>query len=260
MEALGDWLRQIILVVLLATFVDLLLPNRTMQRYVRLVVSLFILMTILSPVLQLFGSNASLRMLAATVDGWTLAGTQPAEPSGTAAANGHSIPALGEVLSEGEAMKRSREEQSLRLLESKLESMVVDHVRTQHDIAEATAEAKLALDADGMPVIRGIRIFLGGELETLEAFGDDGRDASAAGGLVEPVKPIEIEPVHVEPVRIGEGREGEAAAREPPASAAASPGREASLDASYDAKAIALSVAKAWSVSPAIVKVERRTE
>lgn len=252
MEALGEWLRQIILVVLLATFIDLLLPNRTMQRYVRLVVSLFILMTILSPVLQLLGSNANLRLLAATVDGWTLAGTQPTGPGGPAAANGRSIPALGEVLSEGEAMKRSREEQSLTLLAAKLESMIVEHVRAQHHIAEAEAEAVLALDADGMPVIRAIRVVVGGREAALEAFGG-GERRDGAGRLVEPVEPVAVAPVRIEPVRIGEPAEEVAPhLRETDDAPAAAP------DPSYDAKAIALSVAKAWSVSPSIVTVERR--
>ena len=41
-EALGVWLRQVVAAVLLAALIDLLLPNRTMQRYVRLVAGLFI--------------------------------------------------------------------------------------------------------------------------------------------------------------------------------------------------------------------------
>jgi len=52
MEALSGWLRQIVAVVLLAALVDLVLPNRTMQRYVRLVAGLIILLTIATPVLQ----------------------------------------------------------------------------------------------------------------------------------------------------------------------------------------------------------------
>ncbi|RED61658.1 stage III sporulation protein AF [Cohnella lupini] len=52
MEGLSHWLRQIIAVVLLAVLIDLLLPNRTMQRYVRLVAGLFILMTLATPVMN----------------------------------------------------------------------------------------------------------------------------------------------------------------------------------------------------------------
>jgi stage III sporulation protein AF len=51
-DGLSDWLRQIIAVVLLASLIDLLLPNRTMQKYVRLVAGLFILMTVSTPILH----------------------------------------------------------------------------------------------------------------------------------------------------------------------------------------------------------------
>jgi stage III sporulation protein AF len=52
MEGLSHWLRQIIAVILLASLIDLLLPNRTMQRYVRLVAGLFILMTVATPIMH----------------------------------------------------------------------------------------------------------------------------------------------------------------------------------------------------------------
>lgn len=49
---LSGWLRDIVLIILLATFVDLLIPNNSLQRYVKVVVSLIILLTILSPVIS----------------------------------------------------------------------------------------------------------------------------------------------------------------------------------------------------------------
>jgi stage III sporulation protein AF len=49
---LSEWLRGIVLIILLATFVDLLIPNNSLGRYVKVVVSLIILLTILSPVIS----------------------------------------------------------------------------------------------------------------------------------------------------------------------------------------------------------------
>lgn len=51
---LGQWIKQIILLILIATFLDLLLPNSGMRRYVKLVVGLLLILVILSPVLELF--------------------------------------------------------------------------------------------------------------------------------------------------------------------------------------------------------------
>ncbi|WP_309118763.1 stage III sporulation protein AF [Paenibacillus sp.] len=251
MEALTGWLKQIVLVVLLATFIDLLLPNRTMQRYVKLVVSLFILMTILSPVLQLIGSNANVRMLAASVGGWSVAGTAAPAPSGASGpSGGSSMPALGELLSEGEAIARAQSERSIDMLENRIEAMVEEHVRSKHE-AEASVEAEVDIDGDGLPTVKSIRIRVGASLAAAEAAsaeveGGDGAESAPAPSDGVNIEPVIVEPVVVEPVRIGETRAEEAAADDSapaPVSAA-------------ERKAIAKSVAEAWAVPVSKIKVE----
>lgn len=54
MEWLSLWLKKIILLVLLAAFLDLILPNTNLQRYVKMVMGLIILLTIMSPVFSIF--------------------------------------------------------------------------------------------------------------------------------------------------------------------------------------------------------------
>lgn len=54
MSFLGEWIKHIVLLILLASFVDLILPNSNMKRYVKLVVGLLLLLLILSPILHLF--------------------------------------------------------------------------------------------------------------------------------------------------------------------------------------------------------------
>ena len=44
MDWLGGWLKSVIMVVLFATFVDLILPGKALERYARLVLSLLILL------------------------------------------------------------------------------------------------------------------------------------------------------------------------------------------------------------------------
>lgn len=68
MEWLSGWLRELILVVLLATFVDMLLPNKSMERYVKLVLSLLILLTLISPIINLFNQDSNERLSAALTD------------------------------------------------------------------------------------------------------------------------------------------------------------------------------------------------
>mgnify|MGYP001384016954 CR=1 FL=1 len=73
MGFLASWIQQLILVVIMATFLDLLLPNNAMQRYVRLVMGLVILMLILSPLLTLLKNdwdiNSVLQVEQETVGG-----------------------------------------------------------------------------------------------------------------------------------------------------------------------------------------------
>ena len=51
------WLKKIILVVLLGAFLDLILPNTSLQRYVKMVMGLILLLTIISPVFSLFNMS-----------------------------------------------------------------------------------------------------------------------------------------------------------------------------------------------------------
>lgn len=68
MSFLGEWLKEIIFIVLIAVFIDLLLPNRSMERYVKFVVSLIILLTLLSPVMKLLSPMSSEKLELAVSD------------------------------------------------------------------------------------------------------------------------------------------------------------------------------------------------
>lgn len=101
MNWLAEWLREIISIVLIAVFIELLLPNRAMERYVRFVVSLLILLTLLSPVIKLFSADAA----------------QQLEEAFTQGMDGLDDQQLGEstevILRQGEKLKRKREEEAL---------------------------------------------------------------------------------------------------------------------------------------------------
>lgn len=59
MSLLASWIQQLIVAVILATLLDLLLSNNTMQRYVRFVMRLMILTIILSPLFSLLKNDWS---------------------------------------------------------------------------------------------------------------------------------------------------------------------------------------------------------
>ncbi len=68
MTVLGAWLKQIVLVVLLAVFADLLLPTKAMQKYVRTVMGLAIIAAILQPIIPLFQQNWADRLAQFATD------------------------------------------------------------------------------------------------------------------------------------------------------------------------------------------------
>lgn len=53
MDILKELVRNIVVIVLLTTFLDLLLPSSSMQRFVKVVMGLFILVALLNPILEL---------------------------------------------------------------------------------------------------------------------------------------------------------------------------------------------------------------
>ncbi|MCT8138695.1 stage III sporulation protein AF [Anaerobacillus sp. CMMVII] len=57
MQFLTEWISNIILLILLATILELLLPNSSLQRYVKMVVGLLLLVIILTPLLSIFSKD-----------------------------------------------------------------------------------------------------------------------------------------------------------------------------------------------------------
>jgi stage III sporulation protein AF len=54
---IAEWITNIILFILLATIVDMLLPNSSMQKYVKMVTGLLLIVIILTPLFSLFSSD-----------------------------------------------------------------------------------------------------------------------------------------------------------------------------------------------------------
>lgn len=55
--AISAWIKDIILVVLFASFMELLLPSSSMQRFIRVIMGLFIMLAILNPALDIIQNH-----------------------------------------------------------------------------------------------------------------------------------------------------------------------------------------------------------
>lgn len=57
MDFINEWITNIIIFILLATVLDMLLPNSSFQKYTKIVTGLILIAIILSPVMKLFTSD-----------------------------------------------------------------------------------------------------------------------------------------------------------------------------------------------------------
>lgn len=68
-----EWVKNIIIVVLFASFMEMLLPNSSMQRFVRVIMGLLIMLAILNPIVDIIQN----RGLPAQVPALSLGGKNP---------------------------------------------------------------------------------------------------------------------------------------------------------------------------------------
>ncbi|MGC5773419.1 stage III sporulation protein AF [Paenibacillus pabuli] len=129
---LSSWLRELIMIVLLATFVDMLLPNRSMERYVKLVLSLLILLTLLSPITKLLRSDpvAELKRAMTAMD-------SPSDGSAT----------LEQILAQGRKLQSNEQEQSLQWTAKELANVMKGQIEETTGERVQSVEVKLAMDA-----------------------------------------------------------------------------------------------------------------
>jgi stage III sporulation protein AF len=57
-EFIKQWLQQLMIILVMAAFFDMLIPRNSMHKYIKLVISLCILLTLLMPIVRLVGGEA----------------------------------------------------------------------------------------------------------------------------------------------------------------------------------------------------------
>jgi stage III sporulation protein AF len=153
MTWLSDWLRDIIAVILLAVLVELLLPNKAMQRYARLVVGLFILLTILSPLLRLFQEDIGSK-LDASIRIWDERTME----------RNVKMPTLQEIERKAAELSEQRGRETAKLVERTLESGMLAELRKNAGSSIESVDVELVWGEkrgeNDVPDIGGITITL----------------------------------------------------------------------------------------------------
>lgn len=190
MEWLSDWLRQVILIILLAAFVDLLLPNQAMQRYVKTVVSLFILMTLMTPVFELFQRGWDADRLLAEAERIQSGSGLATAPAGT---GGGKLKALETILADSERLKAENGKEALKLAERRLSDEMRAGLEKVTGLKVEVLEAQIEADNQGNPAIGRVRAVLLHKQEAGPSLPPDDRGSPVGRVRVEEVKPVTVQ-------------------------------------------------------------------
>ncbi|WLD91998.1 stage III sporulation protein AF [Alkalihalobacillus sp. AL-G] len=72
MSFIYEWITNIILIILLATILELLLPSSSFQKYIKVVIGLLLIIAILNPLIQFFSIDFDDELASFQIDGYTL--------------------------------------------------------------------------------------------------------------------------------------------------------------------------------------------
>lgn len=236
MSWLGDWLREIILVVLLASFVELLLPSKSMERYARLVLSLLILLTMLSPIVSLLKGDAASELSIAM-------GRQEKE-GGLFTGGGDGGTSLEQILADGQKLAQGRQEQSLKLAAEEVASQMKEKIIQETGKRGVNVTVTLGMGKssgtgnEDMPVISSVRVSMPSTSVSSSGTSGNSSTATSAPIVIMPVTPVEV--------NIGADEESRAASGNVPEH----------NTTSREAEAIVKLLVQQWDLDPQVIQVD----
>ncbi|NBD22690.1 stage III sporulation protein AF [Paenibacillus glycinis] len=226
---LAVWLQQIIAVVLLAGFIDLLLPNKGMQRYVRLVAGLIILLTILTPIIRVLQGDFSAK-LDAQVEEWINADSS----------KDLRMPTLQDIQEDAKALKQKEAASASALAEQRIAEAMKTGIEQSTGLKVAAVDVKMTADRSGQPVqLSGVTVTL---VPAEQAPPDEGTAADGGTGPnAAPVDEVQAVQVDVTPSSDATPNDGDGGAYRPASATIAG--------------AVQSVLREGWSVNPAAVEV-----
>lgn len=148
---LGEWLQSIVAVILLAVVVELMLPNSKLLRYSRLVIGLILLLTMLSPILNIFQKDFQ-SQLAASFSLWD-------EQYRSEQIN---VPSLQEITERAEQLSDERLQASEQLtklsLEEAMKQQLINQGHSDVQSVEVMLGWKKEQTAEQHPFIAGVKV------------------------------------------------------------------------------------------------------
>ncbi|MDQ0194411.1 stage III sporulation protein AF [Paenibacillus wynnii] len=184
MTWLGGWLKEIILVVLLASFVEMLLPSKSMERYARLVLSLLVLLTMLSPIVSLLKGDA--------ISELSLAMDQQSSQGGLLSSGGQGAGTLQQILADGQKLAQGQQKHTLEIAANEIAGQMKDQIIRETGGNGVQVTVALAMKkpespgTEAQPAITSVTV----QLPEPQATADRSDDSEPI--VISPVKKIEI--------------------------------------------------------------------
>ncbi|OAS22953.1 stage III sporulation protein AF [Paenibacillus oryzisoli] len=188
MDWLAGWLKTVIMVIMLATFVDLLLPSNTMQRYVKTVLSLFILLTLLTPVLQLFQRDWNLDQLLSRAEKEQ---NEKVMLAGGYGGNQTQMKSLAAITKDANAIQEGERKKTQQIVQSQLAGLMKEDLQKQTEWSIQEVQVQVQVDNNGKPTITNVKV----TLDDIEAKKQETVKSRSIAAM-EPVKPVD-------PIKIG---------------------------------------------------------
>ncbi|GAB7386824.1 hypothetical protein BSNK01_06600 [Bacillaceae bacterium] len=170
-DFLNAWLKEIILLILLAAFLDLLLPNSVMHRYVKMVMGLLLLMTIVSPVFLLLRQPLSLEKLSYEI---------------FAKQREWQMQDLAHIEDFGNRLLQNNEEQAAAYVERQIGALIKEQVEKEHAVKVASVSIRFGKAGNGRPYAAGGISKIELVLEPVDGF-------RPAQGGIKPVEPVRVD-------------------------------------------------------------------
>ncbi|MGN7761606.1 stage III sporulation protein AF [Paenibacillus sp. 22594] len=257
MTWLGGWLRELILVVLLAAFVEMLLPSKSMERYARLVLSLLVLLTLLSPIVALLKGDVTGEL--------SLAMNQQEKEGGVFSEAGKGAGSLEKILADGRVLAAGAQEQSLKLAAEEVAGQMRNQIAGITGVQGAKVTVTLGMgkasdttQGEAVPVIASVKVSFPPAASGAGTGSGGGPAAGTTAGL--PSEPIVITPVEPVQVSLGSDSDEDSSA----ASATSSPdipeGGSAAAGIGTDkeeAESIIKLLEQNWNLSRDVIQVQK---
>ncbi|WP_442601222.1 stage III sporulation protein AF [Paenibacillus sp. KN14-4R] len=153
MAWLNSWLKTVIIIILFASFIDLLLPSAKMHRYVKTVVSLFILLTLLTPVIQLFSKNWNVEKLLASAEAQQ-------NNAGNLRKQGSGMDSVETIMQESERLRAVNSTKAKLLAEQEISETVKQEILKEVAFDVDKVQVTSGLDGDSKPYLQSVAIVL----------------------------------------------------------------------------------------------------